>query len=152
MASEEELYKMICNYYDNKGISYQHDDKNYLILVINKDREVPVNLFVSVEKNPLTLRICGQLPFRVPKESKDMMIMALQAINQRLSVGHFQMNINERKIEYRMNFPLVGIRFDEEWLENVINDAFFTITQRDEKILSLLRKEITFEDFDKYVR
>lgn len=91
MSSEKKLFKFICDYYDKKGISYEIDEKEYDILVINKDRELPVNFFVSAQTNPLSIRICGYMPFKVPSKSQEMTIMALQAINQRLSMGHFLM-------------------------------------------------------------
>ncbi len=148
----KKLYKMICDHYDKKGISYQRVDEKRLTLVVNRDREIPVNLFVAAETEPLALRICGRLPFKVPQESREMMLMALQAINQRLPVGRFQMDVSDGTVDYRVSLPLVGIKYDEKWLENVLDDAFFTVTHRDEKILSLLQGEITFEEFDKYVR
>ena len=149
---DDKLYKMICNHYDKKGISYQRADDQRLTLMVNRDRKIPVNLFVGVETEPLALRICGRLPFKVPEENREMMVMALQAINQRLPVGRFQMEVSDGTVDYRVSLPLVGIQYDEEWLENVLDDALSTITHRDEKILSLLQGEITFEEFDKYVR
>lgn len=151
-SPEEKLYKMICNYYDKKGISYQRDDEERLTLMINNDRETAVNFFVSADTKPLSLRIVSRLPFNVPKKSRDMMIMALQAINQRLPVGKFQMYVSDGTVDYRVILPLVGIQYDEEWLENVLNETFSIVTGRDEKILSLLRGEITFEEFDRCVR
>lgn len=151
-SSEEKLYKRICDFYDKKGVSYQYDDEHRMTLVINDKRDVPVNLLVSVEAEPLTLRICGHLPFKIPEESQEMMSRALQAINQRLPVGHFRMYVPDGTLDYRVNFPLIGIQYDDEWLENVLSEAYSTVTGRDEKILALLRGEMTFEEFDKYVR
>lgn len=152
ISSGEKLYKTICNFYDKKGVSYQRDDEQCLTLVVNKERDVPVNLFVAAEANPPTLIICGRLPFKISEESQEMMLMALQALNQRLTVGHFRMYLPDGTVDYRVNLPLVGIQCDDEWLENVLSEAYSTVTHRDEKILSLLRGEITFEEFDKYVR
>lgn len=151
-SSEENLYKMICDHYDKKGISYQRVDENRLTLVVNRDREVPVNLFVTAEAEPVTLRICGRLPFKVPEESREMVVMALQAINQRLPVGRFQMEVSDGTVDYRVSLPLVGMQYDEDWLENVLDEAFSTVTHRDERILSLLRGEMTFEEFEQYMR
>lgn len=151
-SPEDELYKMICDHYDGKGIPYQRTDEGRMTLMIKKDRELPVNLFAVADTDPLALQICGRLPFKVPEESREMMVIALQAVNQRLSVGNFQMEMSSGTVDYSVSFPLVGIRFDEEWLENVLDDALYTITRRDEKILSLLRNEITLEEFCKSVR
>lgn len=151
-SSEEQLYKNICDYYDKKGISYQRDDEQYLTLMTKKDRDVPVNLFVSPEDQPLALRICARLPFKVPEKDWEMMVLALQALNQRLPVGSFHMYMPSGTLDYRVSHPLEDIQCDEEWLENVLNDALSTVTGRDEKILSLLRGEISFQEFDKSVR
>ena len=83
-------------------------DKKRLTLVVNRDREVPVNLFAVVEPNPLALQICGRLPFKIPEESREMMVMALQAINQRLPVGRFQMDMSDGTVDYRVSLPLLG--------------------------------------------
>lgn len=151
-SPEEKLYKMICNHYDKKGISYRRDNKQHTIQVVNKDCEIPVNIFVSAATNPSALQICHRMTFEAPEESRDMMVMALQAVNQRLPLGHFRISMSDGTIDYRVNLPLVGIQYGEEWLENVLNEASYTFTGREERLLSLLHKEITFEEFDKYVR
>ena len=151
-SPEEKLYKMICDYYDKQGISYQKVDEDRLTLAVYRDRDIPVNLFAAVEEKPLSLHVRGQLPFTVPEDSREMMIPALQALNQRLPLGSFQMRADSGQLNYYLNLPLVGMSYDEKWLENVLNEAKWYVTHRDESILALLQGEMTFEEFEKKVR
>lgn len=151
-SPEEKLYKMICDYYDKEGVSYQKVDEDRVTLAVYKDRAIPVNLFAVVEDEPLSLRIRGRLPFTVPEESCEMMILALQALNQRLTLGCFRMNTEDGQVNYSVNLPLVGMQYDEAWLANVLYQAKWYVTSRDESILALLQGEMTFEEFEKKVR
>ena len=152
MKTQQDVYQLICDHYDTRGIAYQRVDEDFMILAVNKERAVPVNLITRVDADPVSVLFCGRLPFKVPEHQREMMVMALQAINQRLSAGRFQMNPEDGVIDYRLNMPLVGIEVDDQWLEHILEYTTDIITDRDEKILSLLREEITFEEFTRKVR
>ena len=151
MKTKQDLYRFVCDYYENQGIPYRRYDDSFMTLTVDKEREIPVNLLTAAQESPLSLILRGQLPFIVPEHQREMLVMALQAVNQRLTAGRYQMDA-EGMLYYRITLPLVGIRVDEEWLENVLKDVTYYITGRDEKILALIRGEMTFEEFEKQVR
>ena len=151
MKTKQDLYRFVCDYYENHGIPYRRYDDSFMTLTVDKEREIPVNLLTAAQESPLSLILRGQLPFIVPEHQREMLVMALQAVNQRLTAGRYQMDA-EGMLYYRITLPLVGIRVDEEWLENVLKDVTYYITSRDEKILALIRGEMTFDEFEKQVR
>ena len=153
MANEKELklakevYKNLAEMLDARDWKYGKDEENFIIYfgVNGDDMNMPFVIFVDSDRQ--LVRLSSRFPFKVDKDSRVTVAVALNYVNYQLADGSFDFNVGDGTISFRMTSSFRESVIGAELFSYMVDCTAETVDRYNDKVLALANKEMDIGQF-----
>lgn len=157
MASEKDLYyaeqayKTVCSTLDSMDWEYQKDEERLMVSFGVRGENIPITVGIVCNVDLQALQLISFLPFSVPSHKRAELASAICAINYRLALGGFDINLNDGTVMFKMSSCFRETLIGTELVSSLIYLTCSTVDESNGALFSLCNGEITLKDIvEKY--
>ena len=143
----KETYDTVCRYFDGKNWSYEKKDEELFASLRVKGDDMPITLNFVVDAERNVLRVTSPMPFKIDMEKVGEFSFALTAVANAIYNGWFIYDIEKGTLVFRVMAPFMGSSLSEEMVEYLLNVAYSTVNNLNDRFHALSKGMITVEQF-----
>lgn len=140
------IFRRVCKYLDDNNFKYDTDEKDLLIHFGMRGEDIPVKIIIRVDDKRSLLKVVSPMPFDIAEDKRVEAAIAINAINNQLANGNFDMDIGDGTVLFRVAVPFEGGMPDES-IHYLIGVACVTVDEYNDKLLMLNKGMWTLEEF-----
>lgn len=157
MASENDLYygreayKTLCAVLDDMNWTYQKDEEKFMVSFGVSGENIPITVGIVCNLDLQALQLISFLPFNAPSHRMAEMATAICAINYRLALGCFDLNLNDGTVMFKMSSCFRETLISTQLVSSLIYLTCSTVDESNEDLFALCNGDMTLKDIlEKY--
>lgn len=147
LVRAQEVYGTMCRSFDEQNWSYEKAEEDLVILTGFQSADIPIQIVLRVIPEGQLILLTSLLPFEVPEEKRLDLVMAVDEVNKRLGVGHFDYDIRSGEIGFRMPSAYVESEVGPELFVHMIRMANQIVDDFNDKFLMLAKGMMSIQEF-----
>lgn len=149
LKSAKTTYETLCKALDHNDFHYKKDEENLIIELVAQGEDLPIEIRVAVEQQPMLIVLTSHLPVVIPEDKRLDTAVAISVINYNLVDGSFDFDIKSGHLFFRMSNSFRESLVGEDLFMYMVLVSCKTIDDFNDKLLMLSKGMMTLEQFVK---
>lgn len=145
------MYQMMLESLEDRSWQYHADEENQRVAFSVSSHQIQMQFLMSVETEGQYISLLSFLPFCIGKHQKVEVALATSYINYSLINGHFDMDLNEGRVLFRMTSIFDGSILSKDVIQYMIDCACSTVNRYHPLLLQMSEGTITVDDLIAFI-
>lgn len=147
LKKAREVFEYLCNMCDKMNLNYDKNEDQLAIEFSCSGNDLPISFLVYVEHERQYIGLLSRLPFSTPEDKVVEIALAVTAINYTMPDGHFDFDIDEGNITFKMTSSYRESLLSEEVFKYMMGWALHIVEEYNDKLFMLGKGAIDIKDF-----
>lgn len=146
VAAAQKVYTTILNAIQARNWTCDRFDNELGVkcTISGDDLNIQLKIFVDIERQLII--IYSSLPFTVKSDASLNTSVAIAAINNLLSDGNFEYDVNGALIRFRLTASFLGSEISENLVQYMIDLSLWAVDEFNEKLFALTAGYLSIQD------
>ena len=146
-AKAEETYKALCTAIDSRGWNCEKIDFLKVVFFVVHGDDIPMDIMIRIDEANQRVTLISKMPFKMSEDKRLEGSIATCCANFGLVDGHFDYNISDGEITFRMTSSYMECSFAEDRFSYMMDVSSNIIDEYNDKFLALNKGMLSIEDF-----
>lgn len=145
--SAKRVYDTLCTALDEIELKYDKKEDDLAIYFIMQGEDIPMDFIIQVHQKPAIVHLISPLPFKIEEEKIPQIAMAVCAANNALLNGAFDLDMQMKRISFRMSLSYYDSLLGKENLKKMVGASVGMTDDFNDMFLMLNKGMISLDNF-----
>lgn len=146
------VYNTLCSTLDNKKWKYDKEEEKLIIRTGAVGDDLSMKLYIKVDADREVMYLKSPMPFNVPAERINDIMVAITIANWAMLNGCFEMDRNDGYCGFKMVIPFMESIISEQTCKYLINLSCNMIDKYNDKLLAVSQGKMTVAEFEEFAK
>lgn len=147
----KQAYQLILDALEDRKWQYHADDENQRVAFSVSNNQITMHFLISSETEGQYISLLSFFPFCIEENKKVEIALAISYINYSIINGHFDMDLDEGRVLFRMATIFDGSLLSKDVVQYMIDCAGSTVNQYYNSLSQINEGAMTVDDLIAFI-